>query len=144
MNLQSKIQRYIKLLERAQSDYDTATEMLASAQQQVSALAHQVAELQQYADQLSTPEGVALAQQMLQRRQYLAQVFRAIEQLNGQQEAAEQALVRAQHRWREARAQMKAMEQLVKKYQQAQLEQDAQAEQRSLDERAAWQYQTRQ
>ncbi len=140
MSLSAKIQRYFKLLERARSDYDAATEALANAQARVADLDRQIGELQEYADQLGAAVSVDLAQHMLQRRQYLSQVFRAIDALQDQQREAQQALERAQHRWREARAQMKAVEQLLRTYQQQQRDLESRLEQRGLDEQAAWQY----
>ncbi len=143
MRLRQRIQRYAKLLERARSEYDEASRALAEERQRLEALERQADELQQYATTLEHEEGGRSAMHIVQRRQYLSQVFRAIEQLRQQQQAQAQVLARVQQRWREARARLRAMERLLEGGRRQLDRAQQRIEQRHLDEQAAWRIRSR-
>lgn len=138
MSARARVRRFDRLLERAEEAYETQTRMMAQARAHYDSVAQQLEALEDYARQLGSEDAGARAQQVILRRQYLAQVFRAIEQQKAQLDDAQAQLQQAQLRWQEARAHREAV---LKLRQQAQDEVDAaleRAAQRQLDELSAW------
>ena len=136
-SLLSKRERYRRLKGHAQERLDQIAAQIAQLQQQLTQLEQQLEDLSQYNLQVDQLAGMLSAQQVMQRKAFVQQLLQARAHQQQQCQQLNEQIAQLQQAWQQQYREVKALEKLLERTEQALARAEAKRAQKEMDAFAA-------